>query len=111
GSASPTSMITPPLSISARPPFTRPVPTSAIRVILVREEGRHLVAEAVTRLDEDEVAAVRQHHRALVGNRGEVGGADRPGDEVVLARDRQRRGGDPRQVGAKVEAGQDLLVE
>src|SRR5437870_2078992 len=95
-SASTTSMITPPLSISARPLFTRIVPTSAIEVILVREESRHLVAEAVTRLDEDEVAAIRQHHRPLVRDRGEVDGADRPGDEVVLARDHECRGGDPR---------------
>src|SRR5438477_4928375 len=102
-SALTTSMITPPFSISASPLLTRIVPTSAIASSLAREKDRHLVAEAVTRLDEDEVAAVRDQHRPPVGDRREVGGADRAGDEVVLAGDHERRRRDLRQLGPEIE--------
>src|SRR5262249_28519205 len=110
-SASTTSMITPPLSISARPLFTRMVPMSAIAEILVREESRHFVAEAVTRLDEDDVAAGGKQHGLPVRDRVEVRRTDGPGDEVVLAGDHQRGRGDPGELGTEVEGLEDLVVE
>src|SRR5713226_3689997 len=77
-----TSMITPPLSISARPVLTRSVPTSAITLIVrlagarvgrqfaalgpagpgSGEEGGDLGGEALRLLGEDEVAAVRKQN-------------------------------------------------
>src|SRR5207244_6186013 len=110
-SASTTSMITPPFSISARPLLTRMVPTSAIVKSLAGEKRGHLVAKAVTRLHEDEVATGRQEHRPLVRDRGEVGRAGRPGDEVVLARDHERSGRDLGQAGTEVEGREDLRSE
>src|SRR5262245_5323952 len=110
-SASTTSMITPPLSISASPLLTRMVPMSAIGSILLREVLRHLCAEPVPCFDEDEVPAVRKDDCRHVPNRVEVCRAEGAGDEVVRAGDDQCRRLDVRQVGAQIERREDLVVE
>jgi hypothetical protein len=91
--------------------LTRIVPTSAIDSILLREVLGHLGAETVARLEEDEVAAVGENDCGLSRNRGEIGCGDRAGDEVVLARDDERRGRDLWQVRAEVERRPNLVVE
>src|SRR5262245_25996444 len=110
-SASTTSMITPPLSISASPLLTRMVPMSAIDSILLREVLRHLGAEAVPCLHEDEVPAFRKDDRRDVPNRVEVCRAEGAGDEVVRTGNDKRRRADVRKVGAQIERREDLVVE
>src|SRR5207245_2310166 len=90
-----TSMITPPLSISARPVFTLSVPTSAIAPSLAAEEGRHLVSEAVSRLDEDEVAGAGEDRRRGTGYPGsDLARAHGARDEVELAGEAGERAGE-----------------
>src|SRR5262249_17591744 len=81
-----TSMITPPLSISARPPFTRIVPISAIDAILARlleaaEDARLFRLRRRDLPDEDGVVLHPQHVvdvlTALLRAEAVVGAADR----------------------------------
>src|SRR5919202_798845 len=55
-----TSMITPPLSISARPPLTRIVPSSAINAILALRRDAERVAELGARADPELAVDVAQ---------------------------------------------------
>src|SRR3954469_17309442 len=94
-SASTTSMITPPLSISARPPLTRIVPTSCIDCLLPGEESldgfpeqiRLLEEREVTRIvDQDELGARDALHERCGGCRAaERGGG--AGDHELLGVD------------------------
>src|SRR6266568_7832956 len=76
------------------------------------EKREHSLAERIGRLDEDEMAGVRQDHLLYACDPGfQLVRADRAGDEVVLARDHERRSVDARELGPEVEAREDLVVE
>src|SRR5829696_1390139 len=66
-SASITSMITPPLSISASPVLTRIVPVSCIAVSLAREERLDGAPELVRLLQEEHVTGVVEHDQLGAG--------------------------------------------
>src|SRR5581483_6612691 len=110
-----TSMITPPLSISARPVLTRSVATSAITLdctaraaarprpipgtwlAALGEEAGDGVRERPRLLDEDEVPAVgEQHELGTVDTRSDLARVHGAADEVVLAGDHERLRPDPR---------------
>src|SRR6478672_3054119 len=67
-SASTTSMITPPLSISARPLLTRIVPISCMGPTLAGEEGLDGRSERVGLLQEREMACVLEQHDLGAGD-------------------------------------------
>src|SRR4051812_38103391 len=99
-SASTTSMITPPLSISARPLLTLIVPISCMGLTLAREERLNGRDKALGLLEEREVARVfEQHHLAVRNPVAEDLRGGGTADEVVHSGDRQRVGGDAAQVG------------
>src|SRR5215218_4060207 len=103
-SASITSMITPPLSISASPVLTRIVPVSCIAVSLAREERLDGAPELVRLLQEEHVTGVVEHDQLGAGDAvGDRARGDRPADEVVGAGDHQSLRLDPREVGPHVE--------
>src|SRR5581483_10713055 len=125
-----TSMITPPLSISARPVLTRSVATSAITLdctaraaarprpipgtwlAALGEEAGDGVRERPRLLDEDEVPAVgEQHELGTVDTRSDLARVHGAADEVVLAGDHERLRPDPRQLRQKVEGPEHLVVE
>src|SRR6476646_788539 len=108
-SALTTSMITPPFSISARPPLTRMVPTSCIAAILAggrRQKTLDGETERLRLLEERQVPGVVEEHdfRAAdpVAERRRGG---RPADEVVAARDHERLRVDAMEVRLQVERG------
>src|SRR5580765_4644776 len=87
-SASTTSMITPPFSISARPLLTRIVPVSAIVVTLAREKGLDGVPKGHRLLQERHVAGPVEQHDLRIWDRLRcIGGSRRAADEVVPAGD------------------------
>src|SRR3954465_5697353 len=89
--ASTTSMITPPLTISARPPLTRIVPTSCIDCILPGEESLDGFPEEVRPLEEREVTRiVDQDELGARDALHERCGGCRAADEVVAAGDHER---------------------
>src|SRR3954453_23872256 len=103
-SASTTSMITPPFSISASPLLTRIVPTSVMASTLAREERldggaerlRLLEMEHVPRvLDDDQLGAPDAICEHLRGRRA--------ADEVVPPGDHKRLRLDAAEVGPKIE--------
>src|SRR4029453_14211532 len=103
-SASTTSMITPPLSISARPALTRIVPISCIGDTLPSEERLDGLAERVGLFDEGHVPGTLEDHGLGAADAGgDRARGRRAADEVVGAGDDERLGVDPRQVGAQVE--------
>src|SRR5262245_1709963 len=106
-SASTTSMITPPFSISARPPLTRMVPTSCIAAILARG-GRQKALdgepERLGLLEEREVpGAVDEHELRALDPVVERRRGSRAADEVVAAGDHERLRFDEVQVRPQVE--------
>src|SRR3954470_222331 len=103
-SASTTSMITPPLSISARPPLTRIVPTSCIDGILPGEESLDGFPEHIRLLEEREVTCiVDQDELGARDALHERRGGCRAADEVVAAGDHERLRVDPLETRAEVE--------
>src|SRR5215212_5869654 len=103
-SASITSMITPPLSISASPVLTRIVPVSCMAVSLAREERLDCVPERFGLLEEEHVARVLEDDDLGAGHAvGDRARGDRPADEIVGAGDHERLRLDPREVRSDVE--------
>src|SRR5947208_5568218 len=94
-SALTTSMITPPLSISASPLLTRIVPISAMRVMLPGQKGLDGVPKSDRLLQVREVPGAVDHDDLGARNRRpRIAGGRRAADEVVAAGDDQRRRGD-----------------
>src|SRR5919199_5745045 len=94
-SASTTSMITPPLSISARPLLTLIVPTSCIGSMLAGEEALDGTDEGPGLLEECEVAGVVEDHDLRAGNpRSDRYGRGGAADRVGGAGDYKRRRAD-----------------
>src|SRR5689334_9318288 len=106
-SALTTSMITPPLSISARPPLTLIVPTSCIDRILARGRSEKRLdggTERLGLLEEREVPRIVEDDELCAGDAlGERGGGSRSADEVVAPGDHERLGVDPVQLRPEVE--------
>src|SRR5205823_794942 len=103
-SASTTSMITPPFSISARPLFTRIVPISLMRRMLPGEKCLDGPAERGRLLEVQHVARVLDDHELRVRDAVDEhlrGG--RAADEVVAPGDHERLGFDAAQIGPQVE--------
>src|SRR5262249_8295410 len=106
-SAVTTSMITPPLSISARPPLTLIVPTSCMDRILARGRREKRLdgdTERLGLLEEREVTRIIEDHELRSADAvGERSSGRRSADEVVATGDHERLGADPVQVGPQVE--------
>src|SRR4051794_11838474 len=91
-SALTTSMITPPLSISARPLLMRIVPTSVTDPTLAREKGLDGIPKRHRLFEERDVrGAVEEDDLGMRDRRRGVGRRGGAADEVVAARDDQRR--------------------
>src|SRR3954451_25256493 len=90
-SASITSMITPPLSISASPVLTRIVPVSCIGFSLAREERLDGDPKRLGLLEEEHVPGGLEHDELRAGHAvGDRARRDRSADEVVGAGDHER---------------------
>src|SRR5205807_2735870 len=82
------------------------------RVAGAGEEVADRAGKALGLLDEDEVPAIGEEHELGAADAcGQLTGADRAADEVLLARDDQRGRGDARELGPKVEGREHLVVE
>src|SRR5438105_6333404 len=103
-SASTTSMITPPWSISARPLLTRIVPMSLTAAMLAGEEGLDCPAERLGLLQVEHVPGLLDHDELRVRDpiRQDLG-RSRPADEVVAAGDHERLCLDPAELRSQVE--------